>query len=56
MWPFKKKRKIVGYITNFPTITWYRKLVRDEITREEWSRLPAEELKTQRTPIYEDED
>ena len=54
-WPFKKKRKIIGHQTTFQAITWYGKYLRGEITRKEWSQLKDKDLRTIRTPIYEDE-
>ncbi len=42
-------------MTGFPALGWYRKLVRGEITREEWSKLTAEDLDPVVTHIYEDE-
>ena len=55
MWPFKKKRKIIGYMTTHPSIEWYRKLLDGEITREEYANLPEGSMDRIRTPIYEDE-
>lgn len=55
MWPFKKKRKIIGHVTEFQTRKWYRRFLYGEITMEEWRNLPAKDIETIRTPIYADE-
>jgi len=56
MWPFKKKRKIIGYITTHPAIGWYRKVLGGEITIEEYAVLPPQNFNKIRTPIYDDEE
>ena len=61
LWPIVKKRrtggkrKVIGHTTGFQSLEWYRKLVRGEITVEEWSKLTDDDLKAIKTLIYEDE-
>lgn len=53
-WPFKR-RKVIGYTTHFQALAWYDKLLRGEITFEQFSNLESKDLEPIRQPIYEDD-
>jgi len=49
----KKKRRIIGYITTFPTLELFRRYLEGEITLEEYSNTKVNVVNA--IPIYNDD-